>query len=62
MVQLIAETDENGGLLWVWIQKDRHERARPIKDAEAHRALLEQASFFGASERDFRNWFERYAR
>ncbi|SIS59396.1 hypothetical protein SAMN05421759_101640 [Roseivivax lentus] len=61
MVRLIAETDENGSVVWVWVQREKTSKARPIRDAEAHGALLEQASLYGAPEQEFRLWFDRRA-
>jgi hypothetical protein len=59
--ELIAETDENGRLLWVWIKEKGTRHARPVRDIVEDRTFLEEATCFGASCGSFQKWFDEHA-
>jgi|GEM_PF-2349830 len=60
--ELIAETDESGRVLWVWIKEKGASRVRPARDLPKERKLLEGAKCHGAAPESLRRWFsERLA-
>lgn len=54
---LIAETDEDGHILWVWIIEPGGRRARPVQDRYADQQFLKQANCHGASCASVHQWF-----
>ena len=54
--ELIAETDGDGHVLWVWIVEPKTRRARPVRDPAAARQALGAATCHGASLASVERW------
>ncbi|ETX10565.1 hypothetical protein OCH239_21460 [Roseivivax halodurans JCM 10272] len=55
--ELIAETDDTGRVLWVWIMEPGARRPRPVQDFAAARQVLTRANCHGASVAYLEQWF-----
>jgi len=57
--QLVAETDDDGQVLHVWIAKPGWKSARPIKHTDLHSKLLAESEIHGASRQDVNAWIDK---
>ncbi|MEM6888992.1 MAG: hypothetical protein AAF636_12725 [Pseudomonadota bacterium] len=53
----VAETDEQGHVVWVWCLNENDKKPRAIKDRELHLQGLARATFFGAEPSKITGWF-----
>jgi hypothetical protein len=56
--EVIAEIDDEGCVLWVWIREPNVPCARPVRDVATDRKLLGQAKCYGASCAALSRWFD----
>lgn len=57
-LDLIVETDEDGGVLWVWIMEPGARCVRPVRNTPSDRSLLMQATCHGAGHDAVCRWFD----
>ena len=55
----VAETDENGAVLCVWISKDGERSVRPFNPERDHFNEIGPAEFSGAQPKDIKSWMLR---
>jgi hypothetical protein len=61
-VDLVAETDDAGRVVWIWRHGPNDRHARPIADPSKHVNELGQARCYGSTPEAISEWFARHVR